>query len=203
MEFEDILLVFILFAVLLSAFKINYAYIDSEQLENTTLTVKGINDPAIITENKYQYKTNLGDHYFIKTYIEDEESEGNINYFAFTTPNESALIYAKASLTPDVDFTVTIYENATITGGSNMTGINNNRNSNNVSKLIPVSSPTVIDSGTVIWTARNGGGKNPLGVNQNLNYDIIAKYNTTYLFEIVKNVAQSGVMDVDFWWYEE
>ena len=64
-------------------------------------------------------------------------------------------------------------------------------------------SPTINDAGTTIWAARNGGGRNPVGVATGLNYEIIAKNNVTYCFVIEKETVSDTVVDIDFFWYEE
>jgi hypothetical protein len=138
-----------------------------------------------------------GEHYFFKNFVVDDA------IFSFTTPNTTTRIHAKALIAPDLDYTVTIFEGATVSGGTSLDGINNDRDSVNVAELTALSEPTIDVAGTAIWTARNGGGRNPVGVAPGFSYEIIAKTNTTYVFTITRNVANTGVADIDFWWYEE
>jgi hypothetical protein len=149
------------------------------------------------------YHMHEGEHYFFKSFIADAGGIGSVSIFSFTTPNTATRIHAKAVLSPDVDYTVTIFEDATVTGGTPLDGINNDRDSLNIAELTAVSEPTITVPGTAIWTARNGGGKDPIGVAPGFNYEIIAKTNSTYVFTLVKNIAQVGIVDIDFWWYEE
>ena len=157
---------------------------------------------ALVQIDYAHYEMHEGDHYFIKTFIFDTGGTGNTTLFAFTTPTNGRRIHAKALLAPDVDFEISIYEGSVITGGTPVAGINNDRDSTNVAGLTAVASPTHVIPGLKIWTARNGGGKNAVGVAPGLNYEIIAKTNSTYVFEIIKRTTADGVVDIDFFWYE-
>jgi len=159
---------------------------------------------SVVAIDYEHFETHEGDHYFIKTYIHNTGVSGSCDYFAFTTPetNETR-VHARVLLVPDIDFISTIYEDATISGGVSISGVNNDRDSTNAAELEPVGAPTVIDDGEAIWVSRNGGGKDPVGVAPGLNYEIIAKTNSTYLFELCKQVANDGVVNIDFWWYED
>lgn len=157
---------------------------------------------SLIAINNEHHETHAGNHYFIKTFLEDTGGSGSTNYFAFTTPNSLVQIHAKAQFSADVDTEISIYEGATITGGTPIAGINNCRCSSNVATLVPVGAPTVTVAGTKIWTARNGGGKNPIGVTPGMNYEIVAAFNTTYVFEIIKRTVADLIIDIDFFWYE-
>jgi len=144
-----------------------------------------------------------GKNYFIKTFLADVGGNGSTTVFSFTTPNTTTRVHAKSRMTPDADYEISIYEGATVTGGVAVVGINNDRDSTNTAELTAKSGPTVSVAGTKIWTARNGGGKDPVGVAPGLNYEIIAKTNTTYVFELIKRVAnQPQYVDIDFWWHE-
>lgn len=97
---------------------------------------------------------------------------------------------------------MSIYEGSVIAGGTPITGYNNDRNSSNTPGLVTVGAPTHTTPGTKIWTSRTGGGRGPVGVAPEFGYEIIAKINTTYVFEIIKRTTANLVIDVDFWWYE-
>jgi hypothetical protein len=143
-----------------------------------------------------------GDFYFIKTFLVDTEGTGNTTYFAFSTPNSGKRVHARAKLAPDVDTEVNIYEDATITGGVAVPGMNCDRESANTPTLVAVAGPVIDTPGNKIWAARNGGGRNPVGVAPGLNYEIIAKQNSVYVFEIIKRTTADLVVDIDFFWYE-
>ena len=172
------------------------------KLQNVNITGP-LETGAVVVIDKSHAETHEGDHYFFKSFIEDTGGAGSVTFFSFTTPNTTTRINARALLAPDVDFLVQIQEGAIITGGTPLEGFNNDRDSSNVAELITTINPIIVNGGTIIWTARNGGGKNPVGVSPGFNYEIIAKSNTTYIFNITKQVVQTGIIDVDFWWYEE
>jgi len=144
-----------------------------------------------------------GHHYFIKTWLENNGAADTSNYFAFTTPNTTTRIHAKSILFADTDTTFNIYEDCDITNGVPVTGINNDRDSSNVAELEAFAAPTINDIGNLIFSARNGGGRNPIGISLSGNYEIIAKTNSSYCFEITKQTSADTVIDVDFFWYEE
>jgi hypothetical protein len=148
------------------------------------------------------HEMHAGNHYFVKTWLQETGGTGATNYFAFTTPDSDLQIHAKAKLAPDVDTEVNIYENASVTGGVSVPGMNNCRCSTNVAQLLPLAAPTVVDPGDLMWAARNGGGRNAVGVAPGFNYEIIVKRATTYLFEIIKRTTADLIIDIDFFWYE-
>jgi hypothetical protein len=144
-----------------------------------------------------------GSHYFIKTWLINTGGTGTYNEFIFITPNTTTRAHAKVTLASDADTTFTIYEGATVSSnGTAVAGINNDRDSTNVAELLPFANPTVTSVGTAIWSARNGGGKNPVGVGLKSNFEIIAKTDTIYLFRLTKNTVADTVIDIDFFWYE-
>ena len=193
----------------------NYWIVGQNIAENTAVIIKGlINDTesreiridrsthTIQTIPYEHHEMHSGSHYFIKTFITDTAGSGSTTYFAFTTPDSDLQIHAKAIIAPDVDYESNIYEGASITGGTPITGMNNYRDSTKTAQLTPVAAPTVVSAGNLIWASRNGGGKNAVGVAPGLNYEIIAKRNSTYLFELIKRTTANAVVDIDFFWYE-
>ena len=158
---------------------------------------------ALITTSPEILALHGGNHFFVKTFLADAGGDGSITEFMFTTPNTSTRIHAKAVLVPDVDYTIEIWEGITTSDdGTPIAMINNDRDFTTTPELIAYAAPTVTDDGTLIWAARNGGGKNPIGVTPGLNYAIMAKTNSKYLFRLTKNIANAGVVDIDFWWTE-
>jgi hypothetical protein len=143
------------------------------------------------------------EHYFVKTFIFDTGGVDSTTYFSFTTPNTTVRIHAKTRIALDVDAEVRIFEDATVSGGTPIIGKNNDRDSTITPDLTTLAAPTIDVAGTEIWTARNGGGKSPVGIAPGSTYEIIAKTNSTYVFEITKKTTADLVADIDFWWYEE
>jgi hypothetical protein len=183
------------------------------RLDNGYRTINGtVYDPdksgidasteSLVSIGYSDHKIHTGDYYFIKTFITDVEGTGSVNFFSFTAPDTAERIHARAIIVPDVDTEVSIYEDATITGGTPVVGQNCERNSSNTASLVASAAPTVSVAGNKIWTARTGGGRGPVGVAPGLNYEIIAKQNSTYVFEIIKRTTADLVVDIDFFWFE-
>lgn len=159
---------------------------------------------AVVNIDYEHFETHEGDHYFIKTYDLNTGGASSATYFGFTTPETNdTRIHARVWLAPDADTLITIYEGADIEGGVPVPGINNDRDSANVALLVPVAAPTVNELGDAIWVSRNGGGREPVGVTPGNNYEIIAKTNTSYVFELEKQTTADTIVNIDFWWYED
>jgi len=177
----------------------------SSQDRATEIMEKGIDGVtnAQMTVSHEHHEMHEGSHYFIKTYVENTGSSGTSDEFIFTTPANGKRIHAKASLYADTDTTVNIYEGSTVSAnGTEVTPMNNNRNSTNTATLTAYAGPTVTDDGDIMWSSRNGGGRRAVGVGLGFNYEIIVKPETIYLFRITKNTAADTVVDIDFFWYE-
>ena len=160
-------------------------------------------ESPLVSINYEHHEMHEGHHYFIKTWIFDDNGAGNINYFSFTTPATETRIHAKTILFADTDIVFNIYENCTITDGVAVMGWNNDRDSANTAELIALAAPTVVDVGNLMFSGRTGGGRDAVGVSLSGNYEIIAATNETYCFEIVKQTTADTVIDIDFFWYED
>jgi len=157
----------------------------------------------VMTISKDHYEMHEGDHYFIKTWEFNDEGVNTFSYFSFCTPNTTTRIHAKAILFSDTDNTFEIFENATFTDGVPIAGQNNDRNSANIAELTAFATPNVSEEGDLMWAARNGGGRDPVGISLGLDYEIMARTDTCYLFKITKKSTADTVVDVNFFWYEE
>lgn len=158
---------------------------------------------ALVTVETEHHEIHEGDHYFYKNFVDFVGGANETVYFMFRTPNTSTRVHSKVSLYASVEFEAYIYEGGTVSAdGTPVVTPNNNRDSANTPELTAFAAPTVTTDGTQIWAAKMGTGKNATGVAPGLNYEMMAKTNTVYLFKLVKKVANSGYMDVDFWWYE-
>ncbi len=126
-------------------------------------------------------------------------------YFMYRTPNAAALteIHARAAFAAEDEFTVEIYEGATVSAdGAALATFNANRNSANTAGLTVFSGPTVTTPGTLIWSTKVGASRTA-GYSAVENHEIIAKIDTNYLFKITKIAAGTHYFDYDFYWYEE
>lgn len=170
------------------------AQLDSDQVDPTTNAVNVI--------DYSHHEIHEGSHYFVKTWFLDTGGNGSQTFFAFFAPTSAVRVHAKAIIKPDVDFTINIYEGSGITGGTPVTGRNNNRDEPDTPDLLMWANPAHTSPGAVIWSARNGGGRGPVGVSPGFNYEILARTGALYVFELIKNIATDGVVDIDFFWYE-
>ena len=149
------------------------------------------------------HEMHSGSHYFYKSVIPFNGGADETQYLMFTTPNTDVLINAKASIYGSLEFDIKIYEGGTVSAnGTELDAFNNLRDSTNTPGLTLYTGPTVTDVGTLIWYAKTGAGRAPASVQTASSYEIIAKKNTIYLYEIVKIPANVAYIDADFWWYE-
>ena len=140
-----------------------------------------------------------GDHYFIKG---QADISTNLTYFMFVTPDTTTRIHARSHIATEGEFVVEIFEGGTVSAnGTELTGINNERDSTNVATLVTYANPTVTGDGDFLWGARTGAGKDAT-VSLGQGYEIVVKRNETYIFKITKIGVQTLWVDSDFWWYE-
>ena len=151
-----------------------------------------------------QREMHEGNFYFVKGWL-DVTGLGTVTYFMFRTPNAAAKtrVHAKVALSGEDEFDVTIFEDATVSAdGTPVPRFNVDRDSSNVSLLVPFAAPTVTDDGTAIWPTKVGAARSA-GVSATSTYEIIAKTDSVYLFKIVKVNAGTHYVDYDFFWYEQ
>ena len=101
----------------------------------------------------------------------------------------------------DAEFT--IYEGATVTGGTSFTAINRYRPSTNVSASAALIDPTVTSTGTVLaaqFIAGGSGGQ--AGGAAAFSFQYVLKPLTTYLFRLTNRSGQSHMAHAMIEWYE-
>lgn len=158
---------------------------------------------GVVTIDYEHHEIHEGKHFFIKNWQDVEETDTSLQY-SFITPNSSTQIHARVILFGEAEFDVEIWECATLAeNGTLLTPINNFRNSTYKNKLLPFSDPSVSDPGTLIWAEKLGSARGNVGVNDGLNYEIIAQPDCAYLFNITKQTSGTHYVDIDFFWYEE
>ena len=174
--------------------------VDVDIINDTTLYDE-IGRVAIEWEH---YQIHKGHHFFSKGVLDFNGGANENQQVMFLTPNDSIEIHAKAIIYANVEIEVEILENCTVTAnGTQLETFNNNRWHNNGEHLLSWYGPTVTSCEKAIWVAKTGSGKDATGVAPGLNYEIIAKPNAYYVFNITKLVVQTGYVDTDFFWYEE
>jgi hypothetical protein len=101
----------------------------------------------------------------------------------------------------DAEFT--IFENATVTGGTSFTAINRDRSSTNTSSSAILINPTVTTTGTAItgeFLAGGTGGQASGAAAFSFQY-VLAPL-TTYLFRLTNRSGQAHMAHVMIEWYE-
>ncbi len=157
---------------------------------------------AIETIEFEHHETHEGNHYFIKN-VQDVTGAGTVVWLMFGTPVTGPRVHARSALYGEAEFSVEIYEGAAVSdSGTPITAFNNDRESTNTHGLSPYASPTITDTGTIIWKTITGSARNSTGVSPAFGYEIIVKRNTLYLFKIIKATSGTHYIDTDFWWYE-
>jgi hypothetical protein len=101
----------------------------------------------------------------------------------------------------DAEFT--IYENATVTGGTSFTAINRYRSSANTSSSAILINPTVTTTGTALtgeFLAGGSGGQ--AGGAAAFSFQYVLAPLTTYLFRLTNRSGQAHMAHLMIEWYE-
>lgn len=156
----------------------------------------------LVTIDNTHHEIQSGNHYFAANVL-DIEGEGTVSWFMFQTPSSDIRIHTKALFDSEAEFKIEIREGGTISSsGISVPTFNNDRDSSNTPELTVFASPTVIASGTLIWTKKVGSGKLSTGIAPSFSYEIIAKTGTVYLYKIIKGASGTHWINYDFFWYE-
>jgi len=148
------------------------------------------------------YYIHEGNHFFIKGF-QQIDGAGTVVNFMFYVPQTDYEINAFSIVCGEAEFTLQIYEDAEVSNnGTPVAYFNNNRNSTNTALLQPYASPTITDYGTLIWSAKTGSGKSS-GVSMAMNYKILPKKNSNYIWKVTKEASGDHYIDYDFFWFEK
>jgi hypothetical protein len=159
---------------------------------------------AAVGINHEQHAIHLGDHYFYKAWLENAGGALSVQRFMFRTPDSTNRVHSKVAISTNAEYIIEIIENPTVTAdGTPVVTFNNDRDSTNTPDLTAFAAPTVTGAtGTVIWSAKTGNARSPSGIAPAFGYEIIAKRNAVYVFELTKVPATTHYADIDFWWHE-
>ena len=135
---------------------------------------------------------------------------GNANQLADDASIDIAIAWATGK-TPHLVFDVncggdaefTIYEGATVTGGTAFTAINRYRPSTNVSASATLINPTVTSTGTALtgeFLAGGSGGQ--AGGAAAFSFQYVLSPLTTYLFRLTNRSGQAHMAHIMIEWYE-
>lgn len=140
-----------------------------------------------------------GWHFFICDYDDAIQINEKIE-FVLTTPNTAKWTHMNLDFASTLGAKLEIYEGSTnVVGGTTVTPVNNNRNSNNTSVLTIVKDPVSITAGTRI-AGYLAGANRTSGV-QERDRELVLKQNTTYLFRFT-SLANSNAISFCWEWYE-
>lgn len=122
-------------------------------------------------------------------------NNSEIKAFAVTTPTNKT-INLGFIVRGGQDFTVEIFENASVTGGTAVTPVNLNRRTSKTSSVIVVDEPTINNEGTLLFGY--AAGNNSSTGNIYNRGQLILKKNTTYLYKITSKdnanrIGYSGI----------
>lgn len=155
---------------------------------------------AMTTVSYPHHEIHEGAHYYIEGYT--TLGNGDELRVRLVTPNTTKWAHFLWSISSGNILTTELWEGSSggMAGGTNVTPLNNNRNSSNTSGLTITSGVgTATDDGTLIskasWAVRNIGGE------QTRDDEIILKQNTTYLRKFISG-AVSNVVTFKASWYE-
>jgi len=159
--------------------------------------------PRMNTLDYAHWEIHSGSHYFYENYV--ELGNGGIQSIEITTPDTTKWAHLLFSVHSDLTAIIELLEGpAAGTGGSEVTPVNNNRNSSNTSGLTVKTGVTAGAGGTSLMKRHIGSGTNPSSARPgeaSRDSEILLKQNTIYLLKITSGAASNNV-DYRLSWYE-
>ena len=145
------------------------------------------------------HKAHSGSHYFIEGYT--TLGVGGTLYVKLVIPNSEKWPHFVWRINSSGILTTTLVEAPTggMAGGSDVTPINNNRNSDNASGLVLTSGVTACTGGAIISQESFGGRSGGEAVTR--DDEIILKQSTTYCRTFLSGTA-SNIIGFKASWYE-
>jgi hypothetical protein len=156
---------------------------------------------ALITLDFPHHEIHEGDHYEIQEW-KDITGAGTDYDIRIVTPDVDTWSHFTMHFQTEDEFSTTLYEGATLSAGTAITPINNNRNSANASGMTITHTPTVTAVGTPIKSWKTGVGTGDQGTTTNGRNELILKRNTTYLLRFSRVPSGTGYVDYNLNWYE-
>jgi len=156
---------------------------------------------SLQTVDYEHHEVHSGSHFQICNYALNQAADATIE-FIIEVPDTTKWPHWVFAFTGSQGATLQIYENPTgIVGGTEITPLNNNFNSDNTSTLTITKDPTSIDGdGTLLPIAFLAGGTRQSGFDTRSRENIL-KQGTTYLFRIT-SLAVSNDISWCAQWYE-
>jgi hypothetical protein len=158
---------------------------------------------ALVGIDYAHHKIHIGDHFFIANYA--ALSTGNTIIFGVTTPNTTKWAHMSWDIHGTNETLFQVYEAATFTGGTPVTCQNNNRNSNTLSGLTVVTTPTITVAGNLIEAVLLGADLvSPSRADfvgaANRERELILKQNTQYVFIFTSNGYDINLSYLAYWY---
>lgn len=167
----------------LSYEKVRVMNLYTDELTNSTVTID------------YEHHTIHDGHHCFLCDFESLGLNDELNFSFFTNNTRTHMTFEISSL---LGVELNIYENVTVTGGTNVTAFNNNRNSE-MEKMIELKQdPTVTSGGIRIFGSRQGSNREAGFVKR--SNELILKNDTTYMFNIISLGANNVVSYCGEWY---
>ena len=186
--------------------QLNEMYPSGGDIGNGRIVVPRI-DPisgATVGISVEHYRIHVGEHFYVNDFVELDD--GQTSTLSFTTPETSTWVHMFWSIASNGPSTIQLYEGATgISGGSAVTGLNSNRNSDTTANLTGLLNPTIVDDGVLITQSKFGVSgtmfASPTGGSSQRDSEIILRQDTSYVFRITAN-ADDVIVSYYADWYE-
>ena len=122
--------------------------------------------------------------------------------FMFVVPPHLVHVDASMRIRSGSECQLELWEGATTSNdGTPISLYDVDRNCAGVPDLQAYANPTITAMGTKIWSSTLSA-QSVAEVNSDVNYDIIPRFNTKYIWRVVKSASQASWVDVDFFWWE-
>ncbi|MFA5999487.1 MAG: hypothetical protein WC783_00700 [Candidatus Paceibacterota bacterium] len=140
--------------------------------------------------------------FYYKTTFELTDAASKKEYL-LVAPALPVRIYSRILLYAGDAFTMDLYEDTTTSNdGTSVTFFNVNRVSAETQTMLSYHTPTLTGDGTLLWTTKTAANKSITGVSSKLNYEILLKSGSKYMWRVTKNGAGTSFVDLDLWWIE-
>ena len=147
------------------------------------------------------HEIHSGDHFYMDGYT-SLDIDGVLRV-GLVTPNTTKWVHLTWTIYSNGVLTAEFFEGASLSGGTPMTPLNNNRNSSNTSGITLTSGVTSSADGTLISKSKWGGTgfKSVSGGSGSRSDELILKQNTTYLRKFTSH-TDSNIIGFKAMWYE-
>ena len=156
---------------------------------------------ALMTVDYAHHEIHSGSHYYVEGHT--SLNIDGVLRVGLVTPDTDKWIHLTWTISSNGILTAEFFEGATLTGGSAVTPLNNNRNSSNTSGVTLKSGVTSSADGTLISQSKWGGEgfKSVSGGTGSRSDELVLKQNTTYLRKFT-SATDNNIIGFKATWYE-